>query len=103
MPEGRGPSWVPGLLCDPGHMVSPLWVCSPLCEMRGQEELISEVPSNSNILIFYEIHVNVAAALNKTSTRKREHQKVGDIRVVLPLMPRYVLTFAQLRSLPGRW
>ena len=51
--------------------------------MRGQEELISEVPSSSNILItiFYEIHMNVAAGLNWTSTGENS---VHNIRGVLP-------------------
>lgn len=36
----RNSSWISGLLWDPGHVVSPLWTRFPVCEMRGQEELI---------------------------------------------------------------
>lgn len=44
-----------------------------------------------------------AAAVNVTSTQKREHQKIDDIRTMLSPMPMYVLTFAKLRSSPGKW
>lgn len=112
VPQGRGPGWVSGLLCDPGHVASPLWACSQLWEMRGWKELIFEVPFSLKHLMFYEIHMNVTmetSERNCSSTefdfhpkekRTQSCQKAAGVRGALlhpPPCPSAVLPFDELR------